>query len=55
MEAGALGGCGIGTVSRMLGKAMDKFQYTWVTMIGEMHELIAEYLGNGLGRNLLAI
>ncbi len=26
---------------------MDRFQCTWVAMIGEMYELIAEYLGNG--------
>jgi len=41
------GGCGTGTVSRMLGKTIDRFQCTWVAMIGELHELIAEYLGNG--------
>ncbi len=39
-------GCGIGTVSRVSGKAMDRFQCTWVAMIGEMYELIVEYLGN---------
>ena len=39
-------GCGIGTVSRVLGKAMDRFQCTWVAMIGELYELIVEYLGN---------
>src|SRR6266566_4614896 len=49
------GGCGTGTVSRVSGKAMDRFQCTWVTIIGEMHELIAEYLGNGSSRNLLTI
>ncbi len=47
MEAGALGGCGIGTMSRTLGKAMDRFQYTWVAMISEIYRLIVEYLGNG--------
>ncbi|SRR6266566_6868071 len=40
-------GCGAGTASRVSGKTMDRFRYTWVTMIGEIHELIAEYLGNG--------
>ena len=40
-------GAALGTVSRVSGKAMDRFQCTWVAMIGEMHELIAEYLGNG--------
>jgi len=43
-------------VSRVSGKAVDRFQCTWVAMIGEMHELIAGYLGKmGSGRNLLAI
>ena len=36
-----------GTVSRVSGKAVDRFQCTWVAMIGEMYELIAESLGNG--------
>jgi len=36
-----------GTMSRMSGKTMDRFQYTWVAMIDEMYELIVEYLGNG--------
>src|SRR6266566_7092161 len=49
------GGCGIGTVSRVLGKAMDRFQCTWIAMIGKLYELIVEYLGNGSGRNLLVI
>jgi len=47
MEAGALSGCSIGIVSCMLEKAMDRFQCIWVTIIGEMYELIVEYLGNG--------
>ena len=25
---------------------MDRFQCTWVAMIGELYELIVEYLGN---------
>ena len=37
----------IGTASCVSGKAVDRFQCTWVAMIGEMYELIAEYLGNG--------
>ncbi len=41
------GGCGTGTVSRISGKAMDKFRCTWVAMIGEIYELIVEYLENG--------
>src|SRR6266699_2579059 len=41
------GGCDTGTTSRMSGKAMERCQCTWSAMIGEMHELIAEYLGNG--------
>ena len=45
MEAGALGGYGTGTVSYVSGKAMDRFQCTWIAMIGEMYELIVEYLG----------
>ncbi len=49
------GGCGIGIVLRVSRKAMDRFQCTWVIMIGEMYKLIVKYLGNGLGRNLLAI
>ncbi len=40
------GGCGTGTVARMSRKAIDRFQYTWVAMIGEMYELIVEYLEN---------
>ena len=40
MEAGALNGCGIGVVSCVLKKAMDRFQCIWVVMIGEMYELI---------------
>src|SRR6266566_8707667 len=40
------GGCGTGTMSRVSGKAVDRFQCTWIAMIGEMHRLIAEYLGN---------
>ena len=42
-----LGKCDIGIVSCVSGKAIDKFQYTWVVMINEMYELIAVYLGNG--------
>ncbi len=38
---------GTGIVSRVSRKAMDRFQCTWVVMIGEIYELIAEYLGNG--------
>jgi len=30
----------------VLGKAMDRFQCTWVAMIGEMYELIVGCLGN---------
>ena len=41
------GGCDIGAVSRVSGKAMDRFQCIWVAMIGELYELIVEYLGNG--------
>ena len=33
------GGCGIGTMLRVLGKAMDRFQYIWVTMIGELYKV----------------
>jgi len=29
------------------GKAIDRFQCTWVAMIGEMYELIVEYLEDG--------
>ena len=36
-----------GIISHMLGKAMDRFQYTWIAMIGEIYKLIAKYLGNG--------
>ena len=39
-------GYGTGIISRMLGKAMDKFQCIWVAIIDEMYELIVEYLGN---------
>ena len=46
MKTDALDGYNIGTMSRISRKAIDRFQYTWVTMIGEMHELIAKYLGN---------
>ncbi len=49
------GGCGTGTMSCVLRIAMDRFQCTWVAMIGELYKLIAEYLGNGSGRDLLAI
>ncbi len=49
------GVCGTGTVSRVSGKTMDRFQCTWVAMIGELYKLIIEYLGNGSGKNLLAI
>jgi len=48
-------GCDTGTVSRMLRKVMDRFQCTWVVMIGEMYKLIAEYLRNGSDKNLLTI
>jgi len=41
-----LGECDTGTVSRVSRKAIDKFQCTWVIMIGEMYRLIAEYLRN---------
>ena len=41
------GGCNIGAMSCVSKKAMDRFQCIWVTMIGEMYELVAEYLGNG--------
>ncbi len=40
------GGCDIGIMSRVSRKAVDRFQCTWVAMIGEMHGLIAKYLGN---------
>jgi len=36
-------------------KAMDRFQCTWIAMIGEIYKLIAKYLGNGSEKNLLAI
>jgi len=49
------GGCGTGTVSCVSGKAMDRFQCTWIAMIGELYELIVRYLGNGPGKNPLAI
>ena len=39
--------CGTGTVSRVSGKAIDRFQCTWIAMIDEIYKLIAEYLGNG--------
>ncbi len=42
-----MGGGDTGTMSYMSRKAIDRFQCTWVAMIGEMYELIAEYLGNG--------
>src|SRR6266699_91300 len=41
-----VGGCDTGTISRISGKTMDRFRYTWITMIGEIYKLIAEYLGN---------
>src|SRR6266699_6211590 len=44
------GGCSTGIVSCMSGKAMDRFQYIWIAMIGEIYRLIAEYLGNGFRR-----
>ncbi len=34
-----------GITSRILDKTKDKFQCIWVAMIGELYELIAEYLG----------
>ncbi len=39
--------CGIGIMSHILGKAIDRFQYIWVIMIGEIYELIVEYLRDG--------
>jgi len=33
---------------------IDRFQCTWVAMINEIYELIAEYLGNGSDRNLVS-
>ncbi len=41
------GGGGTGTMSCVLGKAVDRFQCTWVVMIGEIYGLIVGYLGNG--------
>jgi len=32
-------GCDTGVVSYISGIAMDKFQYTWVVMIGEMYKV----------------
>ncbi len=46
MEAGTLDGCGTGTVSRVSGKTMDRFQCIWIAMINKLYELIVEYLGN---------
>src|SRR6266566_3787205 len=43
------GGYGTNTVSHMSGKAIDRFQCTWVAMIGKIHKLIAGYLGDGFG------
>ncbi len=40
-------GCSIGTISHVSRKAIDKFQYIWITMIDELYKLIVEYLGNG--------
>jgi len=36
-----------GTILHVSRKAMDRFQYTWVAMIGEIYKLIAKLLGNG--------
>ena len=41
------GGYGTGTMSCVSGKAMDRFQCTWIAMIDEIYRLIVEYLGNG--------
>ena len=50
------GECNIDTMSCVSGKIMDRFQCIWVAMIGEMYELIVEYLGKtDSSRNLLAI
>ncbi len=46
---------GIDTISYVSKKTMNRFQYIWVAMIGELYELIVEYLENGSNRNLLAI
>ncbi len=43
--------CNIDIASCILEKTIDMFQYTWVTMIGEMYELIAKYLKNSSDRN----
>ncbi len=48
-------GCGTGTISRILKIAMDRFQCTWVTIIGELYKLIVKYLGNGSNKDLLTI
>ena len=40
-------GVTLGTTSYISGKTMDKFQCTWITMIGKIYELIVEYLRNG--------
>ncbi len=40
-------------VSQHRRKILDGFLCAWFSMIGEMHELIDEYLGNGPGRDLL--
>ncbi len=47
--------CSTGTISHISKIAIDKFQYTWVTMIGELYKLIVEYLGNGSNKDLLVI
>src|SRR6266566_3447075 len=39
------GGYDTGTVSRVSGKAMNRFQCTWIAMIGEIYRLIVKYLG----------
>ena len=33
------GGCSTGTMSRVSGKAIDRFQCTWIAMIGEMYKV----------------
>ena len=44
--------CDTGIMSCISGKTMDRFQCTWVAMIGEIHMLIAEYLGNEFRQEL---
>jgi len=42
-------------MSRVSRKTIDRFQYTWVTMIGKIYELIVEYLRKDSDKNLLTI